>query len=168
VPRGGKREGAGRKPKAARSDSGSVPAKVAPQPKAEQKASKAGRPTDYRPEYCEQVVEFMRAGFSLTAFAGHVDVARSTINVWMEAHPEFSEAVSRAKAARLLHWEEAAIRVAAKGGGPGTATIIVFGLKNMAPEEYSDMTKHELTGKDGKELPASSVTIFQLPDNGRS
>ncbi len=31
-------------------------------------------------------------------------------------------------------------------------------------------TRQELTGKDGKELPAPTapVTIFQLPDNGRS
>jgi hypothetical protein len=58
-----------------------------------------GRTSDYRQQYCHQLQEFMRAGFSLTAFAGHIGVAPSTINVWMGAHPEFSEAVSRAKAA---------------------------------------------------------------------
>lgn len=119
-----------------------------------------GRPSDYRPEYCDRVVEAMRAGFSLTAFAGIIGVARSTINVWMEAHPEFSEAVSRAKAARLLHWEEAAIRVAKDGGGPGSATLIVFGLKNMAPEEYADTAKVEHSGPGGAPL----VTRIELVD----
>lgn len=99
----------------------------------------------------------MRAGFSLTAFAGHISVARSTINVWMEAHPQFSEAVSRGKASRLLHWEEAAINVAKAGGGPGSATIIVFGLKNMAPDEYSDTAKLEHTGKGGAPITVEDL-----------
>jgi hypothetical protein len=99
----------------------------------------------------------MRAGFSLTAFAGHIGVARSTINVWMEAHSEFSEAVSRGKASRLLHWEEAAISVAKAGGGPGSATIIVFGLKNMAPDEYSDTAKLEHTGKGGAPIAVAEA-----------
>jgi hypothetical protein len=35
---------------------------------------------------------------------------------------------------------------------------------------YTNKHQHELTGKDGKDLPASApaqVTIFALPDNGR-
>lgn len=122
-----------------------------------------GRPSDYKPEYCQQVIDAMRAGFSLTAFAGIIGVARSTINAWMEAHQEFSEAVSCAKAGRLLHWEEAAIRVAKEGGGPGSATLIVFGLKNMAPEEYSDTAKVEHSGPGGSPL----VTRVELvsPDD---
>jgi len=105
-----------------------------------------GRPTDYRPDYCDQVVEAMRAGFSLTAFAGMIGVSRSTLNNWMDAYPEFLEAASRAKAARLLHWEETAIRVAKEGGGPGSATLIVFSLKNMAPEEYADKQEIQHSG----------------------
>lgn len=37
-------------------------------------------------------------------------------------------------------------------------------------DAYSNRHKHEHTGKDGKDLPAppAPVTIFQLPDNGRS
>jgi hypothetical protein len=44
----------------------------------------------------------MGQGFSLTAFAGSISVARSTINEWMAANPEFSEAarVGQAKRAR--------------------------------------------------------------------
>ena len=60
-----------------------------------------GRPTDYRPEYCELVVAEMAKGYSLGAFAATVGVARRTITEWMAVHEEFSLAVSRAKAARL-------------------------------------------------------------------
>jgi hypothetical protein len=92
----------------------------------------------------------MREGYSLTAFAGLIGVARSTINEWMAASPQFSEAVSRAKARRLAFWEKTAIDVAAKGlGGPGAATVIVFGLKNMGDDEWSAPDKSEVEVKGG-------------------
>lgn len=115
-------------------------------------AKPVGRPTKYDPVYADQVVDAMREGLSLTAFAGLIGVARSTINEWMTAHPEFSEAVSRGKACRLLHWERAALNVAARGGGPGTATVIVFGLKNMGGDEWSDTVRQEHSGPGGGAL----------------
>ena len=121
-----------------------------------------GRPSKYDPAFCDLVVETMRTGLSLTAFAGEIGVARSTINEWMDAHPEFSEAVSRAKASRLLHWERAALNVAVRGGGPGTATVIVFGLKNMGGDEWSDTTKTEVSGPGGRPIQTEEVSARDL------
>ena len=53
-----------------------------------------GRPTKYDPAYCDDVEAEMGNGLSLTAFAGVIGVSRSTINEWIDANPEFSEAVS--------------------------------------------------------------------------
>lgn len=106
----------------------------------------------------------MGEGLSIGAFAGHIGVARSTINEWIEQYPEFSEAVSRAKAKRLLHWEREALRVARTGGGPGTATIIVFGLKNMGGDEWTDKVVTEHTGKDGGAIKAEAL----IPDDLRA
>src|SRR5271170_7989693 len=89
----------------------------------------AGRHSLYRPEYCQQVQEQMGLGYSLGAFAGFIGVSRSTINEWMAVHPEFSEAVSRAKAKRLAKWELAAMKGAFTREG-GNATLLIFGLKN--------------------------------------
>ena len=110
---------------------------------------KVGRPTKYEERFCQEAEIAMAEGYSLTAFAGIIGVARSTLNEWMEANPEFSEAVSRAKAKRLLHWEKAAMKVAEKGGGPGTATVIVFGLKNMGGDEWTDTTKQDVNLNGG-------------------
>jgi len=135
-------------------------------PKADKRPT--GRPSKYERRYCEEVVADMADGFSLTAFAGKIGVSRSTINEWIDQFPEFSEAVSRAKAARLRKWEEMGHKIADKGtGGPGGATMVVFGLKNMGGDEWSAPERRELTGKDGEALPAAQVTIFALPDNGR-
>ena len=102
-----------------------------------------GRPSKYDPRYCEMVIEDMSKGYSLTAFAGLIGVNRDTIHEWTKEHPEFSEAVTRAKAARLRNWEDVAIKMRTNGGGPGGATITVFGLKNMGGDEWSDTQKLE-------------------------
>lgn len=58
-----------------------------------------GRPSEYRPEYCQAVIDCMAQGFSLTAFAGSIRVAKDTVYEWIKTHPQFSDAVSRARAA---------------------------------------------------------------------
>jgi hypothetical protein len=65
----------------------------------------AGRPSTYDPSYCEQVVELGKAGKSKAQMAAHFDVARSTIDTWAAAHPEFSEALTRADAHCQAWWE---------------------------------------------------------------
>lgn len=112
-----------------------------------------GRPTDYRVEYCDQVEEAMGIGFSLTAFAGMIGVNKSTICRWKEAYPEFCDAVTRATAKRMLHWETLGLKAADKGGGPGASTMIIFGLKNMdrassdGESEWADIQKIDQTFK---------------------
>lgn len=63
-------------------------------------------------------------------------------------------------------------RMAEKAEGMGNMALAAQ-LHEQAAKEcgdaYSNRHKLEHTGKDGKELPAPApVTIFQLPDNGRS
>jgi hypothetical protein len=118
----------------------------------------AGRPTDYLEEFAERVETFCADGYSLTAFAGEIGVARSTINEWMAAHQEFSEAVSRAKAKRARWWEDRAREIALKGGPGGQATMVIFGLKNHAPEDYQEVSRRELTGRDGGPIETAGLT----------
>ena len=109
----------------------------------------AGRPSKYSPAYCEEIVNFCSEGGSITAFAGEIGVDRDTISEWAKVHPEFSASVKRAKAKLAAWWDKQARSVATGGGTGGRATMVIFGLKNHAPEDYSDTTKHEHTGKDG-------------------
>lgn len=127
-----------------------------------------GRPTLYDPIFCEQVVEFMRKGYSLTAFAGIIDVSKATLNVWQAEHPEFLDACSRGKAARLVTWETDAMNVAKRGGGPGTATVIVFGLKNMGGDDWNDRTQVELSGRNGGPVEVKAdVNLSDLDQSER-
>lgn len=66
----------------------------------------AGRPTDYKPEYCERVVELGRKGFSRVQIAAELDVAKSTIQEWEKVHPEFSASMTRAMTLSQAWWEQ--------------------------------------------------------------
>lgn len=89
----------------------------------------------------------MRDGYSVTAFAGHIGVARSTVFLWAEQNPEFSDALKTAQALAALWWEKSLRQVASTGEGNATASI--FGVKNRSTEDWRDKQEVEHTGKDG-------------------
>ena len=96
---------------------------------------RTGRPSDYRPEYCNLVVDLMRKeGLSLTAFAGEIGISRETVYQWIQAHAEFADAVARARAARVTWWERKLGR--SRKGAETSAAI--FALKNADPTEWRD------------------------------
>jgi hypothetical protein len=106
-----------------------------------------GRPTKYRTAYCDELVRFCGEGYSLTAFAGHLGVCREVLYDWQRTHPEFADAMARARAARLLWWEERlrSLAIAPKASG-GAAAAVIFALKNVGPDEFSDTQTHRHIG----------------------
>ena len=112
-----------------------------------------GRPSKYDPVYCEQVIEHLEQGSGLTSFAARIGVARSTINEWMKAHPEFSDACARARAKCAAWWEDRGRSIALAGGGPGAATMAMFGMKNMGGEDWKDVSQLDHTSSDGSMSP---------------
>jgi transposase-like protein len=113
-----------------------------------------GRPTDYRPEFCQLVIEQMSKGISLGAFAGVIGMARETVYRWVREHREFHDAVSRARAAQQLAWELKLLH--SRKGAETMASI--FALKNIAPDQWRDLkqTQHTHT------VQASLLTDAQL------
>lgn len=105
-----------------------------------------GRPTKFDPAFCQAVIDHLAQGASLTSFAAEIDVARSTINEWMAAHPEFSEACARAKAKSAAWWEKQGRAIALAGGGPGAATMTMFGMKNMGADDWQEKVVQEHQG----------------------
>jgi len=102
-----------------------------------------GRPSKYEDRYCDEVVAHMADGASLTSFAAEIDVARSTINEWMAAHPQFSEACARGKAKSAAWWEKVNRSLAVTG--EGNAGACRLGLLNMAGDDWRDK---QLVGSD--------------------
>ena len=94
-----------------------------------------GRPSEYRPEYCDMVIEFMAQGYSLTAFAGSIRKSKDQIYRWIVAHSEFSNAVTRARSARVAALEAKLLR--SRKGAETSAAI--FALRNADPTEWRDV-----------------------------
>jgi hypothetical protein len=138
--------------------------------KKEKKKDKSfgGCPTNYRPEYCEMLVEHMAKGYSFESFAGVVNVVFKTLYNWEKEHPEFLQAKQRAKAKCLMKWESIGIdNIISMPGISLNPTVyrmnminrfgwkdkaeddkkIQIGLENLSDDELDKKIK-ELEGKD--------------------
>ncbi len=116
----------------------------------------------YRPEFCDLIEEKMGEGFSALAVAGIIGVSKSTIDHWIEVHPEFKAAKDRALMKRLLHWEKAGLDVAKNGGAGSRATMISLGLKNAGQGEWFDTQRQEISGPGGGPIETKSTNAREL------
>ena len=110
-----------------------------------------GRPTKYRKEYCYIAIDFLSEGYSVTALAGHLKVARSTVFKWAEDNPEFSDALKTGQALAAEWWERVLRQVALTGDGNASAAI--FGVKNRSREEWRDKQELDHTSSDNSMAP---------------
>lgn len=118
---------------------------------------KTGRPSKYEQRFCQMVIDHMSDGASMTSFAAEIGVARSTINEWMAAHPEFSEAIKIAKAKCAAWWERLG-REGAMGVENVNPTLVIFGLKNMAAEDWRDKQEFDHTTL-GQQIAGTNITV---------
>jgi hypothetical protein len=93
-----------------------------------------GRPTLYRPEYCDLAIEVMGQGYDVTAVAGSIGVARETVYRWMTEHADFNDAIQVGKSRRLLALQNKLLTTAMGVG----VTAAIFALKNAAPDDWQD------------------------------
>ena len=65
-----------------------------------------GRKSKYRPEMCEEVIEYGKQGLSRTQTAEKLDTSIQSMITWEKEHPEFLEATTRARQSALAWWED--------------------------------------------------------------
>lgn len=114
----------------------------------------AGRPTKFKPEFCDLIIKVAEEGGWLAEMAEACDVHRNTMDVWAKEHPEFLEALMRAKQ-KAQAWFEKTGRVSM------FADKFNAGLwaKQMAarhPEEYSEKVRNEHSGPNGGAIQTDS------------
>lgn len=121
----------------------------------------AGRKSQYSPAYCDEVINAMAEGKSITAFAADIGVSRTTIQNWEKQFPDFAEAIQIAKAKGQAWWETRARAMA--GGAPGNPAVVIFSLKNLGAEDFKDKVQNEHTGANGGPIqinyPAGSENL---------
>ena len=133
--------------------------------------SNAGRPTDYRVEFNRQAEKLCLLGSTDKDMADFFDVSESTINLWKQKHPEFSESIKRGKISadanvasrlykRAVGYEHDEDKIFNNQGEPlivpttkhvqPDTTAAIFWLKNRQPKMWRDSQNidHTTNGKD--------------------
>jgi hypothetical protein len=99
-------------------------------------AHPGGRPTSYRPEYCQMLIDHMEEGLSFESFAGVIGVNRDTIFEWAKVQTEFSDAKKAGFEKSRLTWERIGLNISKLNEGNPTAFI--FNMKNRFPDDWKD------------------------------
>jgi len=122
----------------------------------------AGRPTKYKPEFCDLVIKVGEEGGTLAAMAEACDVDRSTINDWIDVHPEFSRAIKRGLQKAQVLWEKQGM-LATFGGVDGfNATSYIFNMKNRF--KWTDRVEQDNLSSDGSFMPTRIEIVGVDPD----
>jgi hypothetical protein len=121
--------------------------------------NKVGRPSLYRAEYCEAIIDVMANGYSLEAAAAKMNIPIRCLYDWQNRHPEFSQAVHEGRIKALAWWEERAMATAS--GAQGNSQIISLGLKNRSRSAsgWVDTIKQEISGNDGGPIKVETTNI---------
>ena len=109
-----------------------------------------GRPSSYRAEFCQRVIDLMAEGRSLDGCAAILGVHPDSLYAWQKLHPEFSDAVKTGRAAATAFWESRLLDVAR--GAPGNAQAIQWALRNRSRAASGWDHAHakvELSGPNG-------------------
>lgn len=72
-----------------------------------------GRPTKYRPEFCNMLIEHRRKGYGFQSFAADCDCDVSQLYRWRDQHSDFRHAIKKAAAVGRKTWEGLGIKAAA-------------------------------------------------------
>lgn len=115
----------------------------------------AGRPTKYKKEFCAKVIEVGEIGGWLSEMAEVCDVHRSTMDEWAANHPEFSEALTRAKQ-KAQAWFEREGREGLKADR-FNAPLWQKQMSARHRDEYTE--RNELTGANGGPIKTEDVSL---------
>lgn len=107
----------------------------------------AGRPSEYNPSFCDDVIGHGKSGKSVTWIATEIGVTKQTLHNWMAAHPEFLDAMTHAKAWAQRWWEDKGQEGMEQQGF--NASVWSRSMAARFPDDWREVKGTELTGKDG-------------------
>ena len=84
------------------------------------------RPTDYREEFCEMLIQHMAEGHSFESFGAVVKCGKTTLYLWRDAHPEFMNSLEQGRAAHLKFMEKKAMDYMVEMPGEGKINSALF------------------------------------------
>jgi hypothetical protein len=128
------------------------------QAKAREVTSAGGRPSLYRPEWCDVVVALAQMGKGLNHLSRLLMVNRDTISEWQSRHCDFSEACRLARAIRASVLEDAL-------EGQARAHDVNWRLRvlaNIAADDFRDRADLGVGGRT--DAPPVAVANLDIAD----
>ena len=124
-----------------------------------------GRPTLYKPEYCEEVIALGKIGKSVEAIGAILGVGTKTLYNWRDQHEDFLHALDMAKEFELQWWEDIAQThmIENKESDKINATIWSRSMAARFPKKYREQVKQEITGADGAPFLSGIQVSFVKP-----
>lgn len=104
-----------------------------------------GRPTDYKPEYAQMLIEHMTSIHSFESFGGVVGVCKQTLYNWTKEHPEFLYAKKIGRLASQRNLENLG-KGLMSGKIKGNVAAWIFFMKNCS--DWRDDPNAELDDED--------------------
>jgi hypothetical protein len=106
-----------------------------------------GRPTLYKPEFCETIIKCGEEGMSVAEMAKACGVSKQCLHEWVAAHEDFGDAFTRAKALSQAWWEEQArIGLYTRDGVSLNSGLWSRSMAARFPDDYTEKKQLEHSG----------------------
>ena len=116
-----------------------------------------GRPSKYKPEYCEEVIALGKLGKSIAQMAAHFDVDKASIYDWAAAQEDFSTALARARVHSQTWWENAAQENIKDRNF--NAQLWLKSVASRFRDDYTERQQTEVTGANGGPVQVQSHVL---------
>jgi transposase-like protein len=114
-----------------------------------------GRPSKYKPEFCERMLEMAAEGCGMAEYAAEFGIDRTTLFDWAASHEDFSTALTRAKIIEQSWWErEARLNVKNKDFN---ANLWYRCAASRFREDYTERKSTEVSGPNGGAIKTESA-----------
>lgn len=127
--------------------------------KEEKKKNRGGRPSKYRPEHCQLVLDLMRKGYSKVAVAAEIGIDRSNLFQWIEDIPEFRDAVKKGELLSQAWWEREGL--IGLRDGKLNSRLWEINVRNRFREDWSNV------GASQVQVTVSSAEVIEKASAAR-
>jgi hypothetical protein len=116
-----------------------------------------GRPSSYKSQYCQDVIEYGRMGKSVAWMAAEIGVHKDTLYEWAKTHANFSDAFTRARLESQRWWEDKGQDGLIMPGFNGS--VWARSMAARFPEDWREKSGVEVTGANGGPVTVTGIAV---------
>lgn len=114
-----------------------------------------GRPSKYRPSWCEEILDMGNRGMGYAQIARELKISRSMLYRFRDAHPDFAAALAWARDLSVAHWTD---KLTAAGSDRNSnAQLLMFVSSNLFPDDFKLKRDVAVTGDPSAPLTVKAV-----------